>query len=85
MDGIIDECSSYSASSLVEITHKQDPWRDAYLIYMGNVITTRSIKNILRRNNMPVIVVNLLKKMKMRKGIFMIGLGCNRNIVFKFL
>lgn len=31
---------------------------------------------------MPVIVVNLLEKMKMRKGIFMIGWGCNRNIVY---
>lgn len=44
MDGIIDECSGYSASSLVEITHQQDPWRDAYRPYMGNVITTQSIK-----------------------------------------
>lgn len=44
MDGIIDECSQYSASRLVEITHNQDPWRNAYRPYMDNVITPQSIK-----------------------------------------
>lgn len=44
MDGIIDECSKYSASALVEITHSQDPWRKAYRPYMGNVIKKQSIK-----------------------------------------
>jgi len=30
IDGIVDQCKQYSASALVEITHNQAPWRDAY-------------------------------------------------------
>ena len=44
MNGIIDECSKYSASQLVEITHHQAPWVDAYNPYQRNVITKDSIK-----------------------------------------
>lgn len=44
MDGIIDQCSKYSASVLVEITHKQDPWKNAYRPYKGNIISKQSIK-----------------------------------------
>jgi len=44
IDGIVDECSQYSAATLVEITHNQDPWKDAYQPYSNNVITKRSIK-----------------------------------------
>ena len=44
MNGIIDECAKYSASSLVELTHRQAPWRDAYRPYCNAVITPVSIK-----------------------------------------
>lgn len=41
---IVDECAQYSAATLVEITHKQSPWIDAYQPYCNNVISKRSIK-----------------------------------------
>lgn len=43
-DGIIDQCSKYSASTLVEITHRQSPWKNAYQKYSGAVISNESIK-----------------------------------------
>ena len=33
MDEILMECAQYSASFLVDITHNQDPWHNAYEIY----------------------------------------------------
>lgn len=45
LNNIIDECSKYSASALVEITHNQSPWREAYYSNCHNsIITTESIK-----------------------------------------
>ncbi len=45
LNGIIDECSSYSASALVEITHNQTPWIEAYEKGgYNNEITIESIK-----------------------------------------
>lgn len=44
IDGIIDECSGYSASALVEITHNQRPWVDAYQKYYNNPISNDSIE-----------------------------------------
>lgn len=41
---IVDKCSKYTASALVAITHKQDPWKKAYEQYQNNEITIRSIK-----------------------------------------
>lgn len=43
MDDIIDECAKYSASKLVDITHSQDPWKDAYRS-ADKRITPESIK-----------------------------------------
>ena len=43
IDGILEEGSKYSAARLVEITHSQSPWKDAYEPYKGNVITPESI------------------------------------------
>lgn len=49
LDGVIDACSKYSASALVEITHNQDPWTDAYKKPgFNNEITTESIKAYFR-------------------------------------
>lgn len=44
LNGIIDECSDYSASELVEITHNQAPWKDAYRQYHNAIISNESIK-----------------------------------------
>lgn len=45
INGIVDECSRYSASSLVDITHHQKPWIEAYSKPgYNNVISTESIR-----------------------------------------
>lgn len=43
-DEIIEQCSKYSASTLVEITHRQSPWKTAYQQYSGAIISNESIK-----------------------------------------
>lgn len=50
MDEILNECAPYSASYLVEVTHKQDPWVDAYEKYCNNVITEKSIEEFFKNN-----------------------------------
>ena len=52
MDGIITQCAQYSASTLVDITHSQSPWIDAYN-HPGhnNPITNDSIMNYFRQVN----------------------------------
>lgn len=40
---IVDSLSGYSASDLVEITHKQSPWINAYTPYCNNIISKESI------------------------------------------
>ncbi len=44
MNAIIEECSNYSASDLVELTHDQSPWKDAYQKYHNNVISNDAIR-----------------------------------------
>lgn len=44
IDDMVDECNKYSASALVEITHHQSPWMEAYKPGCNNVITNDSIK-----------------------------------------
>lgn len=41
---VVDKCSKYSASALVEITHRQDPWKRVYRKYENNEITPDSIR-----------------------------------------
>ena len=48
LDGIIDECSKYSASTLVEITHRQTPWKQAYRPYGSSNISNESIKKFFQ-------------------------------------
>ena len=43
IDAMVDECGEYSASALVDISHNQDPWRNAYQKGWNNIITTDSI------------------------------------------
>lgn len=50
LNGIIDECAKYSASALVEITHNQTPWIDAYEPNWNNEITPESIKNYFQED-----------------------------------
>lgn len=50
MDEILEECASYSASYLVEITHHQSPWIDAYEKYCSNIISRNAIKEFFGRN-----------------------------------
>lgn len=41
---IVDKLAKFSASYLVEVTHKQSPWKDVYQPYQNNIISKRSIK-----------------------------------------
>lgn len=44
INGIVDECAQYSASTLVEITHHQSPWLDAYVPGLNQCISKKSIQ-----------------------------------------
>lgn len=44
MNGIIDKCSAYSASALVEMTHHQTPWKAVYRPYTNAIISNESIQ-----------------------------------------
>lgn len=51
LNGIIDACSEYSASALVEITHNQTPWKMAHEFGSYNsVITPESIKDYFKKD-----------------------------------
>lgn len=41
---MVDQCGKYSASLLVEITHNQNPWREAYRKGYNNPIRNESIR-----------------------------------------
>jgi len=43
IENIVDSFSNYSASNLVQITHKQAPWQNAYQPHMNNEITVKGI------------------------------------------
>jgi len=49
MDSLIDECAQRTASELVEITHNQRPWNDAYEKYCSKIITNESIKEYFEK------------------------------------
>lgn len=44
IEAMVDECAKYSPSRLVEITHNQAPWKNAYIRGVNNIITKESIK-----------------------------------------
>lgn len=50
IDEILEECAPYSANVLVEITHHQAPWCNAYEKYCNNIITKKSIKEYFENN-----------------------------------
>lgn len=41
---VVDDLARYSASNLVEATHQQDPWKNAYNAHQSNVISQDNIK-----------------------------------------
>lgn len=45
---MVNQCSSYSASELVEITHGQRPWINAYIKGFNNVISKEDISEYFR-------------------------------------
>ena len=44
IDAVVDGLSEYSATYLVEITHDQSPWKDAYAPKENNEITIEALK-----------------------------------------
>lgn len=44
VDEVIDECSLFSVAELIDITHGQQPWKDAYRKGKGSTISGRQIK-----------------------------------------
>lgn len=48
IDGIITETSTYTAAQLVEITHNQSPWKNAYRRGFNNQITNKSILDFFK-------------------------------------
>ncbi len=50
IDRVVDQMAVYSATDLVNITHKQSPWRDAYKSHKNNIITKESIRSFFNGN-----------------------------------
>lgn len=50
INGIVDECAQYSASDLVDITHRQTPWKSAYRAGFNQPITNESIKEFFEED-----------------------------------
>ncbi len=50
IDGVVDQMAEYSATTLVNITHNQSPWCDAYVPHMNNEITLNSIRSYFNAN-----------------------------------
>lgn len=49
INGMVDECAKYSASALVELTHNQTPWIEAYYSEgYNNVIPKNKIKEYFK-------------------------------------
>lgn len=44
IDGVVDLFSEYSAVDLVDLTHRQSPWREAYSPRLNNEISIESIR-----------------------------------------
>lgn len=45
IEAMVDVCAKYSPSRLVEITHNQAPWKNAYIRGVNNIITKESMKS----------------------------------------
>lgn len=49
IDSVVDQFANYSATSLVTLTHKQDPWVKAYKPHKNREITTDDIMEYFNR------------------------------------
>lgn len=49
IDLVINQMAKYSASSLVELTHNQAPWKDAHIPHSHGIITIDSLKGYFKR------------------------------------
>ncbi len=50
INAIVDACSKFSASNLVNITHSQDPWKKTYNPFERKVISNDIIKEFFSSN-----------------------------------
>ena len=50
INGIVDECVQYSASALVDITHRQTPWKKSYKAGFNCPITNESIEHFFKED-----------------------------------
>lgn len=44
INAVVDKFANYSATDLVTLTHKQAPWKNAYVPHMNNEITISAIR-----------------------------------------
>lgn len=44
INDVVDAFADYTATDLVELTHAQSPWQDAYVRHQNNIITKESIR-----------------------------------------
>lgn len=51
IDSMLDNCAKFSTNKLVEITHRQKPWKDAYAKGRGTVIPNEEIKKFFINGN----------------------------------
>lgn len=49
IDGILSECAAKTNTDLVNITHNQDPWRDAYNHVGSRVISNEAIQRFVAK------------------------------------
>lgn len=45
IDSVVEECYKYTVSQLVDITHRQTPWIEAYRLGRNSIISNESIKS----------------------------------------
>ena len=46
---IVDRCADYTASQLVELTHRQSPWKDAYETGKNSVISNEALRDFFEQ------------------------------------
>ncbi|MGN1014700.1 MAG: Panacea domain-containing protein [Butyricicoccus sp.] len=45
IDNVVDQCADYTAAQLVELTHNQTPWMEAYERGRNSIITATAIRS----------------------------------------
>ena len=49
IDAMLDHCAKFSTSALVDITHSQTPWKNAYRNGFDNEISLNAIRSYFRK------------------------------------